>query len=121
MNPYALRAIRWYPYQVPFPPDEKDFDFPAQLINGDDLLGGKIIPIGGDPVGLGAHPAGNHPDFFLGLVHPGGATEAKGVIEDNAAWFGFQGSEDFFVMPALIGQTKYFFSSCQRAKFLGHW
>jgi hypothetical protein len=29
------------------------------------------------------------------LVHPGGAQETKGVIEDNAARFGFQGSEGF--------------------------
>jgi hypothetical protein len=109
------------PFQEAFPPAEKDFDFPAQLINGGDLLGGKIIPIGGDPVGLGAHPVGNHPDFFLGLVHPGGAQETKGVIEDNAARFGFQGSEDFFCRAGLNPADKILLLFLPEGKIFRHW
>ena len=40
--------------QMPFPPSEKGFDFPAQSENEGDLFGRQIGSIAGDPVDLAA-------------------------------------------------------------------
>ena len=88
-------------FEMAFPPGKKDFDVPTELINRGDLLGGKVKPVGGNPVFFGANPVGNHPHLFLGLVYTGGSEENDGVIKDEVIRLHFQGADNRFFRTGL--------------------
>ncbi len=95
-------------FEMAFPPGKKDFDVPTELINRGDLLGGKVKPVGGNPVFFGANPVGNHPQLFFGLVYTGGSEENDGVIKDEIIRLHFQGADTRFLRTGLNPADKVF-------------
>lgn len=68
-----------------FPPAEKYFDLPAELIDYGDIFGGEIVAIGSHPICHTADAVTHHPEFSLGSILVTGAEQDHGGIEDRAA------------------------------------
>jgi len=56
----------------------------VKLIAHGDLLGGKIIAVGGNPVIYRIDHIAYLAKLFLSLVYPWGSNKDRGVVEDNA-------------------------------------
>ena len=82
--------------KMPFPPAEKGFYDPAQFISHCNLLRGKIIAVGGNPVIGPLYFIANNPNRLFCLIGPGGTKKDRCVIEDDTS------GSDFVVFQQFL-------------------
>ena len=61
--------------EIPFPPGEKRFDVPAELISKSDLHCGEIKTIGGKSIVAALYSIPNKTERFMGLIDTRGAEQ----------------------------------------------
>src|SRR5574337_174903 len=70
-----------------FPPAEKYFNVPSELIYGCDLFSREIISVRGNPIYLIINAVANYPQFLLCLVDSGSAKQYHGIVKNYATRF----------------------------------
>ena len=69
--------------EVLFPPTKEGFDIPAQFINGHNVFGGEVEPVGCQPVCYMVYPVADDTNCFFGLVDAFCAEENYRIIKDG--------------------------------------
>jgi len=94
--------------QVLFPPAEEGFDIPAEFINGHDVFGGVIEPVGSQPVCFTLDPVADDTNRFFGLVDAFRTEKHNSVVKDWAARRNGVFMEAGFQRPCLDAEHEVF-------------
>src|SRR3989339_1090196 len=70
-----------------FPPAEKYFNVPSELIHGCYLFSREVVSVRSNPIHLVIDTVANYPQFLLCLVDSGSAKQYNGIVKNYAAGF----------------------------------